>query len=221
MGAEKNNTVISLNEYITILESGRPYEGYVEGLGYAYYEDKFTLAPTDIGSSVLEHRLYHECYLEISQDTIIRNKEFVELRPKKYVVYQKPKKSAKVMTATLATCAFLLADDVTGIGVADDLAIPIILAGGVIIAGICWIFEGNDSYPGPWTPTIPDPTTFNQIYSNPPPPEPPFDNNHFPRKTPLWIVAGTAVLLHEWDKTIGGLFKGRKNKPAEIKKDEN
>jgi len=51
------------------------------------------------------------------------------------------------MTAALAMSAVLVADDVTGIGVADDIAIPFILAGGAIITGVNYLTsKQSDSY---------------------------------------------------------------------------
>lgn len=55
----------------------------------------------------------------------------------------------------LAVSAVLIANDVTGVGVADDIAIPFILIGGLILDET--IGSGNENYPGPWYETQPDP----------------------------------------------------------------
>src|SRR5690554_642336 len=68
-----------------------------------------------------------------------------------------PKKSS-YFTKALAVSAVLLADDVTGIGIVDDIAIPFLLVGGLILDNA--IGSGNENYPGPWTETQPDPGKF-------------------------------------------------------------
>jgi hypothetical protein len=56
--------------------------------------------------------------------------------------------SAAVMTGTLVAVGTLTADDVTGIGIADDHpAIPAVLVGGAVVAGAIWL---NDVFTEPY-----------------------------------------------------------------------
>lgn len=67
-------------------------------------------------------------------------------------------KKTSYFARSLAFSALLIADDATGIGVADDVLIPFILVGGLILDQI--YSPGNENYPGPWTETQPDPGKF-------------------------------------------------------------
>ena len=69
------------------------------------------------------------------------------------------------MAGALAISTGLLADDFTGVGFLDDLAIPFILLG-------AWLFDkfnsgnGNENYPGPWNYTF-EHHTQNPIHNAP------------------------------------------------------
>lgn len=138
--------------------------------------------------------------LEISREAVAcSQKTEVEALPNQSA-------TGRIMQATLASSVFLLADDVTGIGIADDIAIPFILAGGTIIATIAFFYEksvgqGNKSYPGPWNETQLDKGTMQRQYGYDPVPEPPFDQNPFPKKGWGWGVAGGAVLYQQLENS--------------------
>lgn len=103
--------------------------------------------------------------------------------------------NGKAMTAALVFSAALLADDATGIGVVDDIAIPFLLAG-ALIYDYCTAGEGNDSYPGPWTYNVEDPGKFHY--------QDPVDNeSNFPiGGGKWWLPFGAAAGINDYKESI-------------------
>ena len=65
------------------------------------------------------------------------------------------------MTGALITSGILLADDALVVGVADDVLIPFVIGGALVLDLI--YSPDNENYPGPWTETQPDPTKFPYV----------------------------------------------------------
>lgn len=186
--------IISIDEYINYLNNGILYEGYVENIGYAYHEHSF-IPPKNTRKSYEHYGSCYACKLEISVDTIKKYREIPQMEVKGY----DNRKSDKIMDGTVLLCSALLADDVTGIGVADDVAIPFIFAGGCIIALVCFAFEGrggNENYPGPWATTEPAPFSPQST-----PREPPLPPPDFPPSGGIMFVVGAATLYESFVKT--------------------
>lgn len=195
----KCNDIISIDEYINHLNNGRLYEGYVENLGYAYYESG--CIPTD--SVRKYHTYYQNCYackLEVSTNTMKKHNEIPKIAKKN----NNTRKSKQVLASALMVSGVLLADDVTVIGAVDDIVIPFVLAGGCLIALICYIFEGSEGsegnahYPGPWVSTEPAPFSPQATPPEPPPLLPP---EIPPGSGGIGLVVGAAMLLENHDKT--------------------
>jgi RHS repeat-associated protein len=66
-----------------------------------------------------------------------------------------PKVESNYMAGAAVISAGLLIDDASVVGVVDDLAIPFLFGGAYLLDKAD---KGNESYPGPWTYTVPDPT---------------------------------------------------------------
>ena len=76
-------------------------------------------------------------------------------------------KNESAMSAAWAISGVLLLDDGSGVGVADDIVIPFLLAAAFVADLIndkpVIPYSGNPNYPGPWTTTKPD--TTNPFYN--------------------------------------------------------
>ncbi|MEM6738059.1 MAG: hypothetical protein AAF620_18520, partial [Bacteroidota bacterium] len=120
----------------------------------------------------------------------------------------------EIMAGGFLISGALLADDVTGVGVVDDVAIPFVIAGAAIGAGAVWLYENVDNpfgNPKDWT------TSRGEAYNWPVQAEPTNPNdpknwNNAPDK--YWKAVGATWLGYElydtWKKTI---------KPVPIKQD--
>lgn len=190
-----NKNCISVNDFQNNCSQQIPYEGYVEGLGYASVIYHYTMAKRKYYGEPESYfaNIVREQRLEISQDTISRSQD-VDMH-----IAKKQSNSGKIMTATIAVSGFLIADDVTGIGIADDIAIPFILAGGTIIATIAYLYEksvgqGNKTYPGPWSETQLDKGTMQRQYGYEPVPEPPYEK--YPGGK-IGVVVTSAILAKQ------------------------
>ena len=77
-------------------------------------------------------------------------------------------KNESAMSAAWAISGVLLLDDGSGVGVADDIVIPFLLAAAFVSDLIndrpLVPYQGNPNYPGPWTTTKPD--TTNPFYNS-------------------------------------------------------
>jgi hypothetical protein len=201
-----NNQVRSLDEYINCLRAGKPYDGYVEGLGYASSESR-ALPPRTTSRYVYDtYNIYHECRLEMSKDTIrkLDGSKIFERQEQE----QEQNLSGKIMNITLAASMVLVADDASVIGVADDVAIPFILAGGCIIALVAYLVEGNTHYPGPWVTTQPAPWSPQAV---PPEPQPTPPDDHIPNEFGgLGLVIGGSMLMQNFQETTGGLIRNKR-----------
>ena len=108
--------------------------------------------------------------------------------------------SGDIFAGGLAISGVLLADDVTGVGVIDDVAIPFVIVGSGLVAGSVWLYENwGNPFPGPWTTERP----LNYI---PTAPEgfDPKKPNQFPDRIVRWTFAGYLgyKLYKSLDKTI-------------------
>ena len=66
------------------------------------------------------------------------------------IVVESPSTTASdVMKGTLSVAGILAVDDISGAGVADDPAIPFIIAGGAVIAGSMYLHDVIVKHPGP------------------------------------------------------------------------
>lgn len=101
------------------------------------------------------------------------------------------------MKGAIAMSLLLLADDASGVGVIDDVAIPFVLLTALVLDQVYSTSSpGNENYPGPWVETQPDPTKFPYV-----PTQPGLNNrNYFPKGNGndfvKWMVriAGSAAL---------------------------
>jgi hypothetical protein len=213
-----NNRIIPLDDYLCRLDMKRHYDGYVEGLGYAYDESK-TIAPKVTRHTYGHHRIYYERKLEISRDTIRKlDGGRIFERPDSGPEGERERPlSGKIMRITLATSVGLFADDATVIGVADDVLIPFVLAGGCVIALVAWIKEFGDiddykrpnPFPKPWSTSTPTPWSPQST-----PPEPPESD---PNDEGIWrmgalmgsLVAGSR-LVQEYHSATGNIIKSKR-----------
>lgn len=108
----------------------------------------------------------------------------------------KPENDHSVMLGAIAISATLAADDVTGVGIIDDITIPFILGDAAIYEGYKYITTndtpsyGNFGNPQDWTYTVPS-QPFYEI--------PPMDNGSFGPEgaSKWWLIPGGAALAKE------------------------
>lgn len=100
-----NKNCISVNDFQNNCSQQIPYEGYVEGLGYASVIYHYTMAKRKYYGEPESYfaNIVREQRLEISQDTISRSQD-VDMH-----IAKKQSNSGKIMTATIAVSGFLIA----------------------------------------------------------------------------------------------------------------
>lgn len=195
------NRIITLNDYIHCIRNGRHYIGYVEGIGYAYTSARVA-EPKTTRHTYAHNQIYYECKLEMSKDTILRFDKSNVFQEKESV----GRLSGRIIRISLAASGALLADDVAGIGVADDPLIIAIAVGAIIILTVAYFIEGNSHYPGPWSTTKPAPLSPQSV---PQGTRPPLPDPHIPQSKG-WLVPGAAVLLDNTREPIEHYIKNKR-----------
>ena len=154
MQGRNASNIISLDLYTNLLSSGDLYEGYVENCGYAFYEN--IPVSTSINKTTLIYDSYNVCKLDISPKAYRASSKICNTHLEQYDdSWFTPE---NVLKATSALSLSIMVDDVTGIGVADDILLPFVWAGGCLcyIAAVIYyknVGNGNSHYPGPWSET--------------------------------------------------------------------
>ena len=154
MQGRNESNIISLDLYTNLLSSGDLYEGYVENCGYAFYEN--IPVSTSINKTTLIYDSYNVCKLDISPKAYRASSKICNTHLEQYDdSWFTPE---NVLKATSALSLSIMVDDVTGIGVADDILLPFVWAGGCLcyIAAVIYyknVGNGNSHYPGPWSET--------------------------------------------------------------------